>query len=290
MLRNLVTSLIQHEQVKTTLPKARDAARLAEKVITLGKKGTHPSWKKASSFLLQPSLTPKLFETLATRYADRPGGYTRIHKFGHRPGDNAPHAILELVDGPRDLKFEMTARATGWDVLSSRLLKTPSSPRALVEEGVKDVEETVERERKLALGEGEGRGRGAKGELRQRTRWNLRKALRYRSSEDVKRFGDKVQEHMDTLLARPVAVKALREHSEREKERESGSGESDQQQQKYFRSIKDYKLKAGETVPGASGSALRRAQADLGWVPGRKVRWFERRKLGIDRPLNWEQV
>lgn len=85
----------------------------------------------------------------------------------------------------------------------------------------------------------------------------------------------------DTLLARPLAVKALREHSEKE------SAESDQQ---YFRNIKDYKLKAGETVPGAAGSALRRAQGDLGWVPGRKVRWFERRKLGIDRPLTWEQV
>jgi large subunit ribosomal protein L17 len=85
----------------------------------------------------------------------------------------------------------------------------------------------------------------------------------------------------DTLLARPVAIKALREHSEKE------AGEAEQQ---YFRSIKDYKLKAGETVPGAAGSALRRAQGDLGWAPGRKLRWFERRKLGIDRPLTWEQV
>jgi large subunit ribosomal protein L17 len=85
----------------------------------------------------------------------------------------------------------------------------------------------------------------------------------------------------DTLLARPVAIKTLRERSEKE------SGETDQQ---YFRSIKDYKLKAGETVPGAAGSALRRAHGDLGWTPGRKVRWFERRKLGIDRPLTWEQV
>ena len=221
--------------MKTTLPKARDAARLAEKVcfcssffiiiiypsnifpligitkpqvITLGKKGTHPAWKKASSFLLHPhptSLTPKLFETLATRYADRPGGYTRIHKFGRRPGDNAPHAVLELVDGPRDLKLEMTARATAWDVLSSRLKKSGSgsgsgsgscSPRELVEMGVKDVEETIGRER--ALGESGVEGEG-EGELRQRTRWNLRKALRYRSSEDVKRFGDKVQEHMVRL-------------------------------------------------------------------------------------------
>ncbi|KAN0125316.1 Ribosomal protein L17 [Lactarius tabidus] len=264
MLRNLVSSLIQHEQIKTTLPKARDTARLAEKIITLGKKGTHPAFKKAAGFLLQPSLTPKVFETLAARNAKRPGGYTRIHKFGNRQGDNAPHAVLELVDGPRDLKFEMAARATGWDVLSGRL--KDQSARALVKHGV----------RERALGEGQEGG-----ELRQRTRWNLQKALRYRSEEDIKRFGDKVHEHMDTLLARPVAVKTLREHSEKE------SAESDQQ---YFRNIKDFKLKAGETVPGATGSALRRAQGDLGWAPGRKVRWFKRRKLGIDRPLTWEQV
>jgi large subunit ribosomal protein L17 len=88
----------------------------------------------------------------------------------------------------------MAARATGWDVLSSRLRTRP--PHALVQEGVKDIEETLERERALALGEGGGEGEGEGGELRQRTRWNVRKALRYRSSKDVKRFGDKVQEHM----------------------------------------------------------------------------------------------
>lgn len=103
--------------------------------------------------------------------------------------------MLELVDGPRDLRFEMAARATGWDVLSSRLQSR--SPREIVAEGVRDVEETVEREHALALAEGVGVGGAeAKGELRQRTRWNVRKALRYRSSEDVKRFGEKVQEHM----------------------------------------------------------------------------------------------
>lgn len=113
--------------------------------------------------------------------------------------------MLELVDGPRDLKFEMAARATGWDVLSSRIRTgSPSmpwtalseggpcdSPRTLVEVGVKNVGKTIERERVRALSDV-----GGKGELRQRTRWNLRKALRYRSSEDVKRFGDKVREHM----------------------------------------------------------------------------------------------
>ena len=111
--------------------------------------------------------------------------------------------MLELVDGPRDLKMEMTARATGWDILCSRLSRKTRSEeekepraRALVKVGVKDVEETIERERARALALDECEGGGEEGELRERTRWNLRKALRYRSSEDVKRFGDKVQEHM----------------------------------------------------------------------------------------------
>jgi hypothetical protein len=169
----------------------------------LGKRGTHPAWQKASAFLLQPSLTPKVFETLAARYAARPGGYTRIHKYGRRQGDNAPHAIVELVDGPKDLRFEMAARAAGWDVLSARL-KTRSA-RALVREGVavqgeRGIGETVERERERALalasGESSDRGGGEKSELRERTRLNLQRALRYRSEEDVKRFGGKVQEHM----------------------------------------------------------------------------------------------
>lgn len=96
--------------------------------------------------------------------------------------------------------MEMTARATGWDILCSRLkTRSKEEPRALVEVGVKDVEETIERERAMALAALDGGydgSDGGEGELRERTRWNLRKALRYRSSEDVKRFGDKVQEHM----------------------------------------------------------------------------------------------
>jgi hypothetical protein len=177
--------------------------RHSTQIITLGKRGTHPAWQKTGSFLLAPSLVPKVFETLAARYANRPGGYTRIHKFGHRQGDNAPHAVLELVDGPRDLKFEMAARATGWDVLSSRL--QTRSARALVQEGVggaREIEQTIVRERALGEEEGGGEQVGGSGggssssELHQRTRWNVRKALRYRSAEDVKLFGGKVREHM----------------------------------------------------------------------------------------------
>ncbi|KAI0067740.1 mitochondrial ribosomal protein L17 [Artomyces pyxidatus] len=271
MLRNLVTSLIDHEQIKTTLPKARDTARLAEKIISMGKKGDLPAYRKASAFLLRPTLTPKVFGPLAKRYSERPGGYTRIHKFGNREGDNAPHAILELVDNPRDLKFEMTARAVGWDVLAKELKNKPAT--VLVKEGVQGVENLVKEERVL--------GPEEKAVLRPTTRWNLQKVLKFRPETAIRALGKKAEDHMDGLLAKPLAVKSLREKLERD---------SADEQQEYFRDIKDLKLKAGETVPGGTQSALRTAQGDLGWTPGRRVRWFERRKLGVDRSLTWEQV
>ena len=84
----------------------------------MGKKGDLPAYNRAQAFILEPEVLPKLFGPLAKRYAERVGGYTRVHKFGNRPGDNAPHAILELVDNPRDLRFEMTARSIGWELLS----------------------------------------------------------------------------------------------------------------------------------------------------------------------------
>lgn len=270
MLRNLVTSLVEHEQIKTTLPKARDTARLAEKIITMAKKGDLQAYRRASGFLLQPQLTPKVFTTLAKRYADRPGGYTRIHKFGHRQGDNAPHAILELVDNPRDLKFEVTARAVGWELLASKLKTTP--PRTLINNGVHDVENVIKQE--------QGLGMKDSGDLRPTTRWNLQKVLRFRPEGALQTLGKKAEEHIDTLLAKPVAVQALREKVEKE------DADADQL---YFRDIKDLKLKAGETTPGNTGSALGLAQGHLGWTPGRKLRWFERRKLGFQRSVDWSQ-
>lgn len=201
--RNLVTSLFEHEQISTTLPKARDTARLAEKVytrvarrgsclivpqiITLGKKGDRAAHTRASAFLLQPALVPKLFETFAKRYADRPGGYTRIHKFGNRPGDNAPRAILELVDNPRDLRWEITSRAIGWEMLKEKLKvqKTIS----IINSGAQDIHEVVDSERKLKLGESGGK-------LRPKTRWNIQKALRYRDESASQELSRKAGDYM----------------------------------------------------------------------------------------------
>ncbi|CAG8474708.1 12341_t:CDS:2 [Acaulospora morrowiae] len=108
MLRNMVSSLIKYDRIKTTLPKAREARKLADKMVTYGKR-TEPFAKVlACKFLREPHLTvPKLFEVMAERYRDREGGYTRIHKLGNRAWDNAPMAILEYVDAPGDLKYDM---------------------------------------------------------------------------------------------------------------------------------------------------------------------------------------
>ena len=152
----------------------------------MGKKGDLPAYKRANAFLLESKLTPKVFKELASRYANRQGGYTRIHKFGNRPGDNAPHAILELVDNPRDIKFEMTARAVGWELLGKKV--HTAGPQEILNSGVEDVAGIVEREQALAPAE--------KGVLNEKTRWNLQKVLRFRGKEGIAELRQKAEDHI----------------------------------------------------------------------------------------------
>jgi large subunit ribosomal protein L17 len=100
MLRNMVTSLIEHERITTTIPRAKEARRMAERVITLGKKGGLHNVRLASQTVKDRVLLQKLFGELKDRYAKRSGGYTRILKIGFRRGDATEMAILELVDRP----------------------------------------------------------------------------------------------------------------------------------------------------------------------------------------------
>ncbi|ODN81901.1 ribosomal protein L17 [Cryptococcus amylolentus CBS 6039] len=224
LLRNLVSALLHHESIKTTLPKAKEAAKMAEKIITLGKKNTTQSRSKAMALLMPPhhapaelynasstnpkptlppldypssstedpeqfrpptTLLPKLFTTLADRYAARPGGYTRIQRYGRRPGDNAPHAILSLVDGPRDLKFELTARAVG-------------------REGLGVLGSYHDRGELVELSENEWE------DLSEKTRRDVGKVLRYRSEEDKASFKEKAIHYMDTLQSESGALSGLR--------------------------------------------------------------------------------
>ncbi|MAF62280.1 MULTISPECIES: 50S ribosomal protein L17 [Pseudomonadota] len=98
MLRNMAASLIKHEQIKTTLPKARELRPYVEKLITLAKRGGLSNRRLAMARLMDDAQLVKLFDTLAPRYADRAGGYTRVLKAGFRASDAAPMAIIELVD------------------------------------------------------------------------------------------------------------------------------------------------------------------------------------------------
>jgi large subunit ribosomal protein L17 len=104
LLMNLSNALIKHEQITTTLPKAKELRPFIEKVVTLGKKGDLSSRRKTMSILQDEKMTKKIFDKLANRYNNRDGGYTRIIKLGNRYGDNAPTAVIEFVDRDEDAK------------------------------------------------------------------------------------------------------------------------------------------------------------------------------------------
>ena len=104
MFANMAAALIKHEQIVTTLPKAKELRPIVEKLVTLGKKGGLAARRQAISEIRDVAQVKKLFEVLAPRYKERHGGYTRIMKAGFRYGDNAPRAVIEFVDRDVDAK------------------------------------------------------------------------------------------------------------------------------------------------------------------------------------------
>jgi len=100
MLRNLAVSLIKHERIITTVPKAKEARRIVERLITYGKKGTLHARRLCASIVQDNEVVRKIFGELAERYKNRNGGYTRIIRIGYRKGDGAEQALFELVDRP----------------------------------------------------------------------------------------------------------------------------------------------------------------------------------------------
>ncbi len=127
LYRNLVTSLFKHERITTTVPKAKEARIVAEKMITFAKKGDLHSRRMAARKIMEPAILQKLFAEIGPRYVDRPGGYTRIMRLGPRKGDNAELAILELVDNtarPKSLDSKKRTRAR-------RVLKAEEKAEAL---------------------------------------------------------------------------------------------------------------------------------------------------------------
>ncbi|PBP18628.1 50S ribosomal protein L17 [Diplocarpon rosae] len=159
LLRNLVTSLFTHETISTTYAKAKEAQRLAEKLITLGKKNTEASKRRALSIFYTPhELLPKLFGPLRERYADRPGGYTRVLRIEPLKEDQAPSAILELVDGPKDMRFAMTARTiarqrAAGEKMNEMTERNMEKVTRYRKDGSKEMESMVRKMSKLAVEE-----------------------------------------------------------------------------------------------------------------------------------------
>ncbi len=134
MFRNMVTSLLQHERIVTTEGKSKEAGRLTEKMITLGKRGDLHARRQAVSFIKSNEVVKKLFSELAERYRSRDGGYTRVLKLEPRAGDNAPMAMVELVDRPMVVQPEKTDKG------KKKEAKAPK--KAAPKKAVKEKEET----------------------------------------------------------------------------------------------------------------------------------------------------
>ena len=126
MLRNLCTSLFEHERVTTTVQKAKEMRPMAEKLITLGKVGSLHARRQAAGFVFKAAVLQKLFDNIAGRYADRNGGYTRIIKLGYREGDGADLAIIELLGSELSVKKAEKAAAKA----AAEKAKTAKKPKA----------------------------------------------------------------------------------------------------------------------------------------------------------------
>ncbi|KAH8821053.1 ribosomal protein L17 [Xylogone sp. PMI_703] len=159
LLRNLVTSLFTHESITTTWHKAKEAQRLADKLITLGKKNTEASRRRALSIFYTPhELLPKLFGPLRERYAARPGGYTRVLRVEPTKSDQAASAILELVDGPKDMRFAVTARTLARQreqglEMNDLTRKNIEKVTRFRRDGKEELESMVERLSKVKVGD-----------------------------------------------------------------------------------------------------------------------------------------
>jgi large subunit ribosomal protein L17 len=127
MFANLTTALFIHEQISTTLPKAKDLRSYAEKMITLGKQGDLAAFRKAQAFIQDKETTRKLFDVLAKRYEKRNGGYVRVLKAGYRYGDMAPMAIVELVD--RDVNAKGKADKARHEAMKKAVAESSKSEK-----------------------------------------------------------------------------------------------------------------------------------------------------------------
>ena len=149
LLRGLTTSVILHERIETTVTKAKAVRPQVEHVITLAKRDTLHARRQAAAYLFEPRAVKKLFDTIGPRFADRPGGYTRIMRLGPRPGDGAETAILELLGAQLEKKAE-TKRQRRESRMNQQAEAAPDSadePLELAESAAENSEESESKEK-----------------------------------------------------------------------------------------------------------------------------------------------
>jgi large subunit ribosomal protein L17 len=151
MLRNMSVSLLRHETIRTTLPKAKELRRVVEPLITLGKSDGDANRRLAFARLRDVQIVEKLFVDLGPRFKARPGGYTRILRMGPRPGDSAPMALMQLVDGPVAVAAEQPAegkKATGRAKAKAKAKAKPAAKRAAAQAAPAEAPKKTPRKKK----------------------------------------------------------------------------------------------------------------------------------------------
>lgn len=149
MLRNMAASLLRHETIRTTVPKAKELRRVVEPLITLGKDDSDANRRRAFSLLRDAEVVVKLFETLGPRFQARPGGYTRILRMDPCPGDNAPMALMQLLDQPAATSEEAAPAAEGEEAApKKKAAKKKAGPKRVSKKAVKTEAEKAEKKAK----------------------------------------------------------------------------------------------------------------------------------------------
>jgi large subunit ribosomal protein L17 len=148
MLRNMAASLLRHETIRTTVPKAKELRRVVEPLITLGKKDSQANRRRAFSLLRDAEAVVKLFETLGPRFSTRPGGYTRILRMDPRPGDAAPMALMQLLDQPEPAADQASATEGEEAAPKKAAKKKPGLKRLSTKKATKSDAEKAERKAK----------------------------------------------------------------------------------------------------------------------------------------------
>ena len=170
VLRNLVTALFQYERIETTVAKAKEARRLAERLITFGKQGDLAARRHVARFVNRPAVVQKLFATIAPWYTERQGGYTRIIRIGHRLGDGGETAYLELMKSPEQREKERQARIAAAEAKEAALKGGEEKRKA---KGKAATAEAPEEEKEKEKPKRGGKG-GAAAPARKRTRTGVK--------------------------------------------------------------------------------------------------------------------